>query len=223
MRSIDDIRRSNMEILELDAGGLSALAVKLERSESQVGQWKKGYANSGTGKPRGMSSSSARHIEKMTGKPEGWVDQDHQSNVEAAPDLIASRRIPVSGTVKGGPDGFLEGSQYPPDHGEGYIETWARDRMAYALRVIGDSMAPRYRAGEFIVVTPSIEAMPGMDVVVCLKDGRKLLKNLGWKRVNTVQLLSVNDNYPPITVGLDEIESISRVASSAPPDAFIDG
>ena len=313
MRSIDDIRRSNLVILEGEHGSLAALAKALERDDSQVSQWKVGSKNSGTGKPRGMRSETARYIESRTGKMEGWLDHYHpslqdrfnevfpkpqaiglyqdiadlcgvsgqtvsgwfgspenvqkisidhagricgryklnvstawlaegdsagprlttlaalnffpeqKSNVDPAPALVASRLVPVRGEVKGGPGGHLDDMQHPTGHGEGHIEAWTRDNDAYALRVRGDSMAPRYRAGEFIVVTPNIEPMPGMDVVVCLKDGQKMLKNLAWVRGDMIGLLSINDNQPLITIALQEIEGrIQRVAGSAPPDAFID-
>lgn len=142
------------------------------------------------------------------------------SNVSEAPSLGPSRLIPVVGHVKAGVDGYLEEMQYPVGHGEGYIEYWTRDEEAYALRIKGDSMHPRYRAGEFIVVTPRIEPQPGRDVVVKLKDGRKLLKQLNWIRGDELQLLSINDGYAPTTLGVEEIESIHRVAGGVPPDAF---
>lgn len=142
------------------------------------------------------------------------------SNVTEAPALIASRRIPVVGHVKGGVDGFLEEMQFPVGHGEGFVEYWTKDPEAYALRVRGDSMSPRYRSREFIVVTPSVEAQPGNDVMVKLKDGRKMLKHLNWVRDNEIQLVSVNDGYAPMTVSMDEIESIQRVAGGVPADAF---
>lgn len=143
-----------------------------------------------------------------------------QTNVEDAPTLVASRRVPVVGHVKGGVDGFLEEMQYPVGHGEGYVDYWTKDPGAYALRVKGDSMSPRYRAREFIVVTPSIEALPGNDVMVKLLDGRKMLKHLNWVRDNEIQLVSVNDGYAPMTVSMDEVESIQRVAGGVPSDAF---
>lgn len=143
------------------------------------------------------------------------------TNVALAPALAPSRLIPVVGHVKAGPDGFLEEMQYPVGHGEGFVEYWVKDQSAYAVRVKGDSMHPRYRAGEFIVVTPGIEALPGRDVVVKLADGHKLLKQLNWIRDDEIQLLSINNGYAPMTISKDEIESIHRVAGSVPPDAFI--
>lgn len=142
------------------------------------------------------------------------------SNVATAPALRTPDFIPVVGHVKAGTDGFLEELGYPVGHGDGKVEYWTRDTTAYALKVKGDSMHPRYRAGEFIVVTPGIEAQPGWDVVVKLKDGRKLLKQYNWMRGGEVQLLSINNGYAPMTISLAEVESIHRVAGGVPPDAL---
>lgn len=143
------------------------------------------------------------------------------SNVEAAPDLVQSRRVPVVGEVKGGLDGYFEALMYPVGHGEGYVEYWCKDEHAYALRVRGDSMHPRYRAGEFVVVTPSYEPTCGSDVVVQLVDGRKLLKELNWIRGDDVQLLSINGSYEPMTVSKADILSMQSVAGGVPRHAFI--
>lgn len=137
---------------------------------------------------------------------------EQQSNVEAAPQMRPRKGIPVVGEVKGGDDGYLDEMQYPVGHGEGTVDYPTADPNAYALRVRGDSMHPRYRAGEFIVVEPSIEAQPGDDVVVALRDGRKLLKELNWKRDGEVQLLSVNNHFGPLTLQDSEIQFIQLVA-----------
>lgn len=148
-------------------------------------------------------------------------DTIEMTNVAEAPGLRDSRRIPVVGEVKGGADGHLEELQYPVGHGEGFVEHWAGDASAYALRVRGDSMHPRYRHGEFVVVTPSIEAEPGSDVIVQLTDGRKLIKQLNWVRDGDVQLLSVNDDFKPLTMPLADILSIHSVAGGLRRNAFI--
>lgn len=142
------------------------------------------------------------------------------SNVADAPALAPSRLVPVVGHVKGGDDGYLEEMLFPVGHGEGFVPYWTKDSSAYALRVRGDSMHPRYRAREFVVVTPSIEAQQGNDVVVRMKDGRKLLKQLNWNRDGEVQLLSINNGFAPMTIQMSDVESIHRVAGGVPPDAF---
>lgn len=134
------------------------------------------------------------------------------SNVAPAPAMRASRKVAVVGEVKGGDHGYLEELQYPVGYGEGTVDFPTADPMAYALRVRGDSMHPRYRAGEFVVVEPSVEALPGDDVVVAMLDGRKLLKELGWWRDDEVQLLSINNHFGPMTLERQDIASIQLVA-----------
>lgn len=140
-----------------------------------------------------------------------------ESNVEPALELKKSRRVPITGSVRGGPDGYLV-----QDNGaDGWVEYWTGDPRAYALRVKGDSMHPRYRAGEYVVITPSIEAQSGRDVVVKLHDGNCLLKQLNWIREDEVQFVSINNGYEPMTIGREEIECIERVAGSVGPDSMV--
>ncbi len=150
----------------------------------------------------------------------GSVNLIDPSNVEPALDLKPMRAVPVVGEVKGGEDGYLEELEYPVGHGDGTIEWPTSDQHSYALRVRGDSMFPRYRAGEFVVVEPSIEAPLGEDVVVCLNDGRKMLKVLNWIRDGEVQLLSINNGFAPLTIVDREIRSIHYAAGRAPRSAI---
>lgn len=139
------------------------------------------------------------------------------TNVEPAPDLKKARRIPVTGSVRAGPDGYL----VQDNTLEGWVDYWTGDPRAYALRVKGDSMHPRYRAGEFVVITPSIEAQPGRDVVVKLSDGNCVLKQLNWIRGDELQLLSINNGYAPMTISRREVECVERVAGSVGGDSMI--
>lgn len=149
---------------------------------------------------------------------EGFIPESEvSSNVEPALELKKSRRVPITGSVKGGDDGYLVQDVVP----DGWVDYWTGDPQAYALRIKGDSMHPRYRAGEFVVITPSIEAVPGRDVVVRLLDGKCLLKQLNWIKDGEVQLLSINNGYGPMTIPLEEVECICRVAGSVGPDSMI--
>ncbi|KAF1019654.1 MAG: HTH-type transcriptional regulator PrtR [Paracidovorax wautersii] len=186
------------------------------------------------GKAKSFSSANNSKAADALGVSARWLatgegpmrDTAERSNVERGPaDIRPPRPIPVVGAVKAGDDGYLERLDYPVGQGEGFVLYWAADERAYALRVKGDSMHPRYRAGEFVIVTPSIEAAPGRDVVVSLKNGKKLLKQLNWVNGGSlggeVQLLSINNGYAPMTIDRSDIESIQRVAGSVPPDAFM--
>lgn len=168
---------------------------------------------------------SAKNLAEKLGLPERYFEDgfgtsgsaDEQSNVEPALELKKARRVPITGSVRGGDDGYLVQDVVP----DGWVEYWTGDPQAYALRIKGDSMHPRYRAGEFVVITPSIEAQPGRDVVVRLTNGKCLLKQLNWERRDEIQLLSINNGYAPMTIPRDEVECICRVAGSVGPDSMV--
>lgn len=158
--------------------------------------------------------------EKGSMKEDGPVADTHET-LEDAPSIRPNRRIPLVGEVKAGMDGYLDELQYPVGHGDGFVVWPTADMHAYALRVRGDSMHPRYRAGEFVIVEPSGEAPTGEDVVVIFNDGRKMLKVLNWIRDDEIQLLSINDGFAPLTVLKKDIRAIHYAAGRAPRTALL--
>lgn len=140
--------------------------------------------------------------------------------VEAAPNLRRFKSVPIVGTVEGGTDGHLEELGHPVGYGDGLIEYPAKDRNTYALRVRGESMRPRIKSGEFIVVEPNTQPHPGDDVVVICRDGRKMVKELLYTRDGEVTLGSINNGFKPISLQLQDIQAIHYVAAIVPRGAF---
>lgn len=126
------------------------------------------------------------------------------------------KEVPIVGTVQGGLDGYLDELEYPVGHGDGGIEFPTTDRNAYALRVRGESMRPRIKSGEYIVVTPNTEAQPGDDVVVICADGRKMVKELLYFREQEITLGSINSSFQPLSLQKEEIKAIHFVAGIIP-------
>ncbi len=181
MRSIDDIRRSNIRRLEQEYGSLKALADKIERSESQVSQWKNGAVNSGTGKPRGMRSETARFIELATERQEGWLDRDHDASDTAAENANEIANTTPGPSIKGVypliskvQAGMWSGlcEQFQPHHAQEWLpSTKNLGRCGYMLRVDGKSMenpSGRHNFAEGMVlhVNPDLTPDPGQYVVV---------------------------------------------------------
>lgn len=81
LKLIDDIRRENLKLIAADVGGVTKLAERIGKHPAQVSQWLNGSKNSGTGKSRGMRTTTCREIEQQCGKPQGWLDVDH-SNID---------------------------------------------------------------------------------------------------------------------------------------------
>lgn len=126
------------------------------------------------------------------------------------------REVPIVGTTQGGPEAFHEELGYPVGIGEGFVDVPVRDPNAYALRVKGVSMAPRMREGDVIVVFPGEAADPGDEVVVKMKNGEVMVKQLAYIRGNEVGLESIGDDAR-IVRKLEEIEFIHYVAMICPP------
>jgi phage repressor protein C with HTH and peptisase S24 domain len=124
----------------------------------------------------------------------------------------AMPRVPVVGTASAGTDGHWYELEYPTGYGDGHVIYPSKDRNAYALRVKGDSMRPRIKPGEFVVIEPNSTVTPGDEVLVKTKDGRQMIKVLASRRRGQIELSSVNNDYQPLTFEESEIESISLVA-----------
>jgi phage repressor protein C with HTH and peptisase S24 domain len=99
------------------------------------------------------------------------------------------------------------------------IEEWVSrafsdgDPHAYALRVRGDSMVPRYFPGEIVIAQPRIQPKDGDFACVQLVNGERLVKRVfrtpaGWV------LRSMNDAYPPRDVSNEEVHAVHVIRHS---------
>ena len=77
MTDIDEIRRSNLRLLEQESGSPSEAAKTIGMSLAQFSNLRDGAKDSQTGKARGMRKETARRIEEAFGKPGGWLDTAH--------------------------------------------------------------------------------------------------------------------------------------------------
>lgn len=143
--------------------------------------------------------------------------------VREPPPQSGLRSVPIIGFAIATPDedGYFTDGEYPVGHGDGYLPWPTRDPNAYALRVKGDSMQPRIRPGELLIVEPNVRVSPGDDVVVRTTSGRKMVKRLLFKRPEEVTLGSINQAHFETTISLTEIESIQYVSAIVPRGANV--
>lgn len=135
---------------------------------------------------------------------------------EGAIPLPAKRpRVPVVGSAQLGDEGYWAELEHPVGHGDGYIDFHTTDPNAYALRCKGDSMAPRIKEGEFVVVEPNSVPHPGDEVMVKSEDGRVMIKELLYVREGLVHLASVNEAHGRITIPVDQVAAMHLVAGIA--------
>lgn len=128
--------------------------------------------------------------------------------------------IPVVGTSQGGPDHAWLEMGYPPGFGDEYLNVTSRDHHAYALRVRGNSMAPRIREGDVILVEPTTTPDPGDDVVVKTRDGQVMVKTLVSSRNDEIILDSIAKDYDRIVLPSSKVEFIHAVMGVFPPKSI---
>lgn len=205
------IRRANLaSIVETRFNGvLAECARAIGRDDAQL--WT--IMNGG----RNIGERLARDIEKKLGLARRELDREPASDgrhlADAALGEYTARGVPVVGTAQLGEDGFHVPLDYPVGQGESFINYPSSDANAYALRVKGDSMRPRIKHGEFVLVEPNTPAPPGEEVLVRTKDGRVMVKVLDFRRDGVVQLSSVNEAHRPMTIDETDIELLHYVAA----------
>lgn len=201
---IAEIRRKNLKlVIEQRCGGVaSELARLLDKQPSELSRiFSKNPAHR-----RNVGSRLARRIEKVIGKEPGWMDREQTTLSAAAPaatraaaQLKIRRDIPVISWVQAGQGSALGPVRAARDITERVTATTPVGPRAYALRIVGDSMEPKFPEGAIIIVDPDAAAQHGSFVVAHLRDtGETTFKQLvvDGKRY----LKPVNPRYPIIEV-----------------------
>lgn len=107
---------------------------------------------------------------------------------EAAPEsemhrMRNSRPVWVVGMTQGGmPKRVWTDGDHPAGATDQYADVSTADPHAFACRVVGDSMVPRYMPGEYALVEPGTVPELEDDVLVRLRSGETMLKRLLSRR-----------------------------------------
>jgi phage repressor protein C with HTH and peptisase S24 domain len=232
MKSIDEIRRENIALLEKEYGSLTALADALGKSDSQVSQWKKGSTNSGTGKQRGMNATSARYIEQSTGKPTGWMDTSHNNYGTAPAQQIQTiqenisqyktnvdipQYIDASGSMGNGvllrdQPGEIQNWSVSPDWIYKNVKNCTSTSNLCIVTGFGDSMRGMFNSGDPMLVDKGVKTVD-FDGVYFFRVGNEgFIKTLQRIPGQGMRAISANDSYETWTITPDmDFEVFARV------------
>ncbi|MGE5501756.1 MAG: helix-turn-helix transcriptional regulator [Ignavibacteriales bacterium] len=156
-------------------------------------------------RPRWLSTESLAKVLTATGV-------SFAEFAELAEGQRPRRGVPLIGFAQAGSDGFFDDAGFPV--GQGWEEVafpgMAKDGC-YALEISGDSMAPVYRDGDRIVVTPIAEPRRGDRVVVKTTDGEVMAKEVARLTARTIELASLNPDYEGRVLERTKIAWIARI------------
>lgn len=102
-----------------------------------------------------------------------------------------------------------------PDAAPGHLDLMSYTPGAHGLQV-GDGMAPRYRAGELLILAPSATPNPGDDVLIVAQSATYLGEWL-YERQGRITLGAINGGHANTTVPREEIESMSSILAVVSP------
>ena len=160
------------------------------------------------GRQRWPSTESVSKVLKATGAS---LDE-FMALLQGADGDLPVRRIPLIGHAQAGEEGYFDDAGYPT--GAGWDEVDFPDqggRFAYALEISGESMAPVYRDGDRIVVSPDASVRRGDRVVVRTAAGEVMAKEVQRMTASRVELLSINREHDDRSLEREDIVFIHRI------------
>jgi phage repressor protein C with HTH and peptisase S24 domain len=150
----------------------------------------------------------------LTGVLQELVDRS-SGNIEQLATATASGHVPVINRVSAGyPRDFTDLS-YPPRVADEYVSCpGVQDADAFAARVHGDSMTPKYRQGDIVIFSPAAAHKDGDDCFVRFADGHTTFKRVffetGEGKKQVLRLQPRNEKYRPQVVPSDEVTGLYK-------------
>lgn len=206
----DELIRKLEEVLKFSAGELRHIA-NLDRMSADVRQRFEEYES---------QNQQLRKIiqdlkDKKTNKSE--IDKllssaDLKPLKEEKETLKPGKLIPVINRVAAGYPVDFDDLQYPAGFADDYVRCPdVDDPQAFAVRVIGDSMEPKFVEGDIVIFSPGSEVRSGDDCFIRLSTPHETtFKRVYFEQQDKVRLQPRNEKYAPLIVEGSRINGLYR-------------
>lgn len=126
--------------------------------------------------------------------------------------LSAGRPIPIINKASAGYPRDFNDLDYPVGIADDYVRCPdIHDANAFAVRVVGDSMEPKFREGDIVIFSPAVEARSGDDCFVRFSSPHEsTFKRVFFEKKNQVRLQPRNERYSPMMVDGKRINGLYR-------------
>ncbi|MEW6509610.1 MAG: XRE family transcriptional regulator [Bacteroidota bacterium] len=207
--TIGERLRSAREGKELDQ---ATLAEKVGVVTRTLQRWEKGeQVPDGIAITRIAKATNVQPTWLLTGEGEMYPSAPRHPNVYALPAGPERKRprlaeLPLVSSVPAG----KVATMFHPDYVDNYVAVDdVKDPSAFALKVKGNSMAPRIEDGDIVVVSPQTEARTG-DICVIRVNEEDTLKKVKFEG-NYIHLIPLNPEFEPVTVKKREVNFVWKV------------
>jgi repressor LexA len=147
----------------------------------------------------------------LTGALRNLVD-GAAANIER----VAAGVVPVINRISAGYPKDFSDLGYPSRVAEQFVGSPdLSDKEAFAARVHGDSMTPKYNPGDIVIFSPALTARDGDDCFVRFADGQTTFKRVffeteGPAKKAVIRLQPRNEKYRPLVAAADSISGLYR-------------
>lgn len=185
-----------------------------------------GLSSSGLAKRAGLDPTTFNKSKRVTSDGrERWPSTESIAKALAATDasidifarLIGDdsgdgRTVPLLGFAQAGSSGAFDESGFPS--GKGWSEIalpTAEDNRAFALEISGDALAPTYRHGDIVLVSPGAPIRKGDRVVVKTKTGEVTVAMLKRRTAKALELQPLDAAQGERTMAAGDVAWIARI------------
>jgi len=188
------------------AKGLSASGLA-RRAGLDATAFNRSKRNARDGRPRWPSTESISKVLEATGTTVAGFVAILEGG--SGPPMM---RVPVMSLAAAGGAGHFDAEGLPTGGGWDEMAFPAMDApQAYALQVIGESLAPVYRDGNMLVVSPRADLRFGDRVVTRTAGGRLLVNQFARLSERKVELLSLAAGEPTLVLPAEGVSFVHRI------------
>ncbi|MFA5422788.1 MAG: XRE family transcriptional regulator [Phycisphaerae bacterium] len=205
----DELLRKLEQVLGFEPGLLLHIA-HVERLPSDI---RKEYETS-EAENKKLRNLIRQIIEKSSDKSKmNKMLKAEKVNIENVSESVsAGRFIPIINKVAAGYPRDFDDLDYPVGIADDYVRCPdIHDPNAFAVRVVGDSMEPKYREGDIVVFSPAVEVHNGDDCFVRFTSPHETtFKRVFFEEDDKVRLQPRNDSYAPTIVQGKRVNGLYR-------------
>jgi phage repressor protein C with HTH and peptisase S24 domain len=160
------------------------------------------------GRQRWPSTESVAKALAATGTA---IETFVQMMEEIGPSAVRNT-LPLIGLAQAGENRHFDESGYPIGAGWEEIRFPAiNDGHAYALEVSGNTMAPIYQEGTFLLVSPAASIRRGDRVVVKTNDSEVTVNELKRRTAKTIELCAIASAHGERTLAVRDVLWMARI------------
>ena len=129
--------------------------------------------------------------------------------------LAAGRFVPIINKVAAGYPSDFNDLDYPVGVADDYVRCPdMHDPNAFAVRVVGDSMEPKFSQGDIVVFSPAAEVRNGDDCFIRFAEPHETsFKRIFFEPNNNVRLQPRNEKYSPVIIDGKRINGLYRAVT----------